>query len=109
MLSRYDVTDWKAFAAKLSRGGDEWTAKIVAARIFSRLSAEAKKAIQEIAGSAYPSNYARRGCESCNKSAAGEAEFLQPLRLGSDSSDIGNRAIAFTKPIYAITSGTLST
>ncbi|RKU39112.1 hypothetical protein C6496_03365 [Candidatus Poribacteria bacterium] len=60
MLSRYDVTDWKAFAAKLSRGGDEWTAKIVAARIFSRLSAEAKKAIQEIAGSAYPSNYARR-------------------------------------------------
>ncbi len=60
MLSQYDVTDWKAFATKLSRGGDEWTAKIVAARIFSRLSAEAKKAIQEIAGSAYPSNYARR-------------------------------------------------
>lgn len=60
LLSRSDVTDWKAFATELSRGGDEWTAENVQARIFSRLNTEAKKAIQEIAESVHPSNYAQR-------------------------------------------------
>ena len=60
LLSRYDVTDWKVFAAKLSRGGNEWTAKTVAARIFSRLNTEAQNAVREIVQSDHPSNYVRR-------------------------------------------------
>ena len=60
LLSRYDVTDWKAFAAKLSRGDNEWAAKTVAARIFSRLNTEAQNAVREIVQSDHPSNYVRR-------------------------------------------------
>ena len=60
LLSRYDVTDWKAFATKLSRGGDEWTAKTAEARIFSRLNTEAKEAVRDIARSDHPSNYILR-------------------------------------------------
>ena len=54
LLSRYDVTDWKAFAAKLS--GDE---KVVQ-QIWTELNTETRKAVREIAQSDYPSNYALR-------------------------------------------------
>ena len=60
LLSQYDVTDWKAFAVKLSRGGDEWTARNVEARIFSRLNTEAKEAVGDIVRSDRPSNYILR-------------------------------------------------
>lgn len=60
LLSRYDVTDWKAFAAKLSRDGDGNTAETVEARIFSRLNTEAKEAVREIVEAAHPSNYILR-------------------------------------------------
>ena len=60
LLSEYDVTDWKAFAAKLSRGGNEWTPDNVEARIFSRLNAEAKEAVRDIVQSDHPSNYILR-------------------------------------------------
>ena len=60
LLSKYDVTDWKAFTTKLSRGGDERTAHTVEARIFSRLGTEAQKAVREIAQSDHPSNYLLR-------------------------------------------------
>ena len=56
LLSQYDVTDWKTFATKLSRGGDEWTAKAVEEHIFSRLNTEAQTAVQNIAQSVHPSN-----------------------------------------------------
>ncbi|RKU15215.1 hypothetical protein C6500_21240 [Candidatus Poribacteria bacterium] len=54
LLSRYDVTDWKAFATKLSSDGK------VAKQIWAALSAETRKAVGEIAQSAYPSNYVLR-------------------------------------------------
>ena len=60
MLSRYDVTDWKAFATKLSRGSNEKTAEAIESRIFSRLNTETQNAIQEIAQSDYSSNYVQR-------------------------------------------------
>ena len=60
LLSQYDVTDWKAFAAKLSRGGNEWTAENVEARIFSRLNAEVKKAVRDIVQSDHSPNYILR-------------------------------------------------
>ena len=60
MLSRYDVTDWKAFATKLSRGSNERATETVEGRIFSRLNTEAQNAIREIVASDYPSNYVRR-------------------------------------------------
>ena len=60
LLSRYDVTDWKTFATKLSRGGDEWEARAVEAHIFTRLSPEAKKTIRDIARSDRHSSYLLR-------------------------------------------------
>ncbi len=60
LLSRYDVTDWKAFARKLSRGSNERAADTVEGRIFSRLNAESKKAVQEIVQSDHTSNYIQR-------------------------------------------------
>ena len=60
LLSRYDVTDWKTFTTKLSRGGDEWEAKAVEAHIFARLSPEAKKAVRDIAQSDRHSSYILR-------------------------------------------------
>jgi len=51
LLSRYDVTDWKAFGTRLS--GDRKVAK----HIWAEFSTETRKAVREIAQSAYPSNY----------------------------------------------------
>ena len=54
LLSRYDVTDWKAFATRLSGDGK------VAQQIWAELSTETRKAVREIAQSTYPSNYVLR-------------------------------------------------
>ena len=51
LLSRYDVTDWKAFGTRLS--GDRKVAK----HIWAEFSTQTRKAVREIAQSAYPSNY----------------------------------------------------
>ena len=53
-LSQYDVTDWKAFATRL--GGDGK----VAQQIWAELSTETRKAVREIAQSAYSSKYVLR-------------------------------------------------
>ena len=60
MLSQYDVTDWKAFATKLSRGNNERATETVEGRIFLRLNTEAQNAVREIVQSNYPSNYVQR-------------------------------------------------
>ena len=60
MLSRYDVTDWKAFATKLKRGGNERAAETVEGRIFSRLDTAAQNVVRKIVQSNRPSNYAQR-------------------------------------------------
>ena len=54
LLSQYDVTDWKAFATRLSGDGK------VAQQIWAELSTETRKAVREIAQSTYPSNYVLR-------------------------------------------------
>lgn len=97
MLSRYDVTDWKAFAAKLSRGGEEWTAKNIAARIFSRLSAEAQKAVREIAQSNYPSNYVLRVVSRAISRQLEKRNFYNPsvwaeISLTSETEKLLSRA-----------------
>ena len=59
LLSQYDVTDWKAFATKLSLGVDEGTVGTVGKLIFSRLNTEAQEVVQDIARADYSSNYSR--------------------------------------------------
>ncbi len=60
LLSQYDVTDWKAFATKLSLGAAENTTGIVGKHIFSQLNTEAQEVVQGIARADYSSNYSRR-------------------------------------------------
>ena len=78
LLSQYDVTDWKAFATKLSRGGDEWTAKNVEERIFSRLNTEAKEAVREIIQAAHPSNYILRVVSRSISERLEKPDFYDP-------------------------------
>ena len=78
LLSRYDVTDWKRFAAKLRRGGDEWTAKNVEARIFPRLNKEAKDAVREIAQAAHPPNYMLRVVSRAISEQLEKPDFYDP-------------------------------
>ena len=60
LLSQYDVTDWQAFATKLSLGADENTTGSVGKHIFSQLNTEAQEVVQGRAGADYSSNYSRR-------------------------------------------------
>ena len=54
LLSEYDVTDWKAFATRLS--GDSTVAK----QVWSRLNVEAQEIVRDLTQSDYSSNYSRR-------------------------------------------------
>lgn len=54
LLSQYDVTDWKAFATRLSGDGK------VAQQIWAALNTDTRNAVREIAQSDYPSNYVLR-------------------------------------------------
>ena len=78
LLSQYDVIDWKRFAAQLSRGGDEWTAKNVEARVFSRLNIEAKDAIREIVRAVHPSNYILRVVSRAISEQLEKPDFYDP-------------------------------
>ena len=78
MLSRYDVTDWKAFATKLSRGSNERAAETVEGRIFSRLNTEAQNALREIAQSNYPSNYVQRVVSRAISKQLEKPNFYKP-------------------------------
>lgn len=60
LLSQYDVTDWKAFATKLSFSGDEWAVGAIGKHIFSRLNTEVQEVVQDIARADYSANYSRR-------------------------------------------------
>ena len=54
LLSEYDVTDWKAFATRLSGDGK------VAKQIFSHLNTEAQGVVQDMARADYSANHSRR-------------------------------------------------
>ncbi len=58
LLSEYDVTDWKAFATRLS--GDGNTIGTVEKYIFSQLNTDAQEVVQDMAQVGYSSNYSRR-------------------------------------------------
>ncbi len=60
LLSQYDVTDWKAFATKLSLGGDENTVGTVGKHIFSQLNTETQEVVRDMTRADYSSNYSRR-------------------------------------------------
>ena len=59
LLSQYDVTDWKAFATKLSLGGDDETVGAVGKHIFSQLNTEAQDVVRDMARADYSSNYSQ--------------------------------------------------
>ena len=54
LLSEYDVTDWKAFATRLSSDS------AVAKQVWRRLNAEAQEIVRDITQSDYSANYSRR-------------------------------------------------
>ena len=60
LLSQYDVTDWKAFATKLSLGGDDDTVGAVGKHIFWQLNTEAQDVVRDMTRADYSSNYSRR-------------------------------------------------
>ena len=60
LLSQYDVTDWKAFATKLSLGGGENTVGTVGKHIFSQLNTETQEVVRDMTRADYSSNYSRR-------------------------------------------------
>ncbi len=60
LLSQYDVTDWKAFATKLSLGSNEGTVGGIGKRIFSQLDAEVQDVVRDMARADYSSNYSQR-------------------------------------------------
>ena len=99
LLSRYDVTDWKAFATKLSRGSNERAAETVEGRIFSRLNAEAKKAIQDIVQSDHPSNYIQRFVSRAISRQLEKPNFYKPdawagISLASETEKLVSRKLS---------------
>ena len=72
LLSRYDVTDWKAFATGLS--GDTKVAK----RIWARLNAEVRKTILEIVQTDYPSKYSLRVVSRAISEQLEKQDFYDP-------------------------------
>ena len=72
LLSQYDVTDWKAFAIRLS--GDSRVAK----QIWAQLDTETQKAIREIAQSAHASKYVRRVVSRAISEQLEKQDFYDP-------------------------------
>jgi hypothetical protein len=72
LFSQYDVTDWKAFATRLS--GDSR----IATQIWAQLNAEARKAIREIAQSAHASKYVRRVVSRAISEQLEKPDFYNP-------------------------------
>ncbi len=87
LLSEHDVTDWKAFATRLT--GDT--------RIWTQLNAETREVIQEIAQSEYPSKYARRVVSRAISAQLEKRDFYKPslwtdIPLTSETEKLISRA-----------------
>ena len=72
LLSQYDVTDWKAFATRLSGDGG------IATQIWAELNAEARKAILEIVQVDYPSKYSLRVVSRAISAQLEKPDFYDP-------------------------------
>ena len=72
LLSQYDVTDWKAFATRLSGDGK------IAKQIWTQLNTEAQEAIREIDQSAHASNYSRRVVNRAISEQLEKPDFYNP-------------------------------
>ena len=72
LLSQYDVTDWRTFATRLSGNSG------VAMQMWAQLNAEARKAIREIAQSAYSSKYVRRVVSRAISEQLEKPDFYNP-------------------------------
>lgn len=78
LLSQYDVTDWKAFATKLSLGADEGTVEAVGKLIFSRLNTETQEVIQDMAAADYSSHHSRRVVSRSLSEQLEKPDFYDP-------------------------------
>ena len=72
LLSQYDVTDWKAFATRLSGDGK------IAKQIGTQLNTETQKAIREIDQSAHSSNYSRSVVSRAISEQLEKPDFYNP-------------------------------
>ena len=93
LLSQYDVTDWQTFATRLSSDSG------VATQIWAQLNAEARKAIREIAQSAYPSKYSRPVVSRAISEQLEKPDFYNPtiwteISLTSETEKLISRGIS---------------
>ncbi|RKU12254.1 hypothetical protein C6503_17610 [Candidatus Poribacteria bacterium] len=72
LLSQYDVTDWQTLVTRLSSHSG------IAKHIWTQLNAEARKAVREIAQSAYPSKYVRRVVSRAISKQLEKPDFYNP-------------------------------
>ena len=72
LLSRYDVTDWKAFATGLSDDSE------IARQIWMQLNAEAREAVQDIAQSTRPFKYSLRVVSRALSEQLEKKDFYNP-------------------------------
>ena len=93
LLSQYDVTDWQAFATRLS--GDSG----IATQIWTQLNAEAQKAIREIVQGDYPSKYSRRVMSRAISEQLEKPDFYNPtiwteIPLASETEKLISRDVS---------------
>ena len=92
LLSQYDVTDWKAFATRLSGDGQ------VAKHIFSQLNTEAQEVVRDMARTDYSSNYSRRVVsralsEQLEKPDFYDASVWTEISLGAETEKLVSRDV----------------
>ena len=97
LLSQYDVTDWQTFATRLSDNSG------VAKQIWTQLNTEARKAIREIAQSAYASKYVRRVVSRAISEHLEKPDFYNPtlwteIPLTSETAKLISRDVSMLSP-----------
>ena len=97
LLSQYDVTDWQAFATRLS--GNSGVAK----QIWTQLNTEARKAIREIAQSAHASKYVGRVVSRAISEHLEKPDFYNPtlwteIPLTSETEQLISRDVTTLSP-----------
>ncbi len=99
LLSQYDVTDWKAFATKLSFADDETTVGTVRKLIFSQLNTEAQEVLRDVARADYSSNHSQRVVsravsEQLEKPDFYNASVWAEMPLASETEELVSRDVS---------------
>ena len=103
LLSQYDVTDWRVFAARLSGDGK------IEKHIWMELSTETQKAVREIAQSAYPSKFVLRVVSRALSEQLEKPDFYNASAWARIPLPSETKKISFAGCINAITSRNLQT